>query len=207
VLALLGNWSRAEDSSISQIGSTSLAKLSSQPGQLLETTVIQLNPTWLIVGTGLDDERASSLTVRIQMTIPKVKLAILGDCADWARCEQWLMRGATVYVRSTIEVGRAIDLLHVAEEAGVMVIDDCFAQSRLARQAQMRSNFMLNPITLTRRERDVLELLRQGMTNSSIGRTLNLQEGTVEYHVGNILSKLGVPNRTQAVVRSGALGI
>ena len=57
-----------------------------------------------------------------------------------------------------------------------------------------------NLISLTRRELDVLHLLAEGKSNQEIADELVLALNTVKKHVGNILSKLGVANRTQAVM-------
>ena len=52
---------------------------------------------------------------------------------------------------------------------------------------------------LTRRERDIMELVAQGDTNTQVARRLVLSEGTVKWHMKNILRKLGAPNRAAAV--------
>ena len=53
---------------------------------------------------------------------------------------------------------------------------------------------------LSEREQDVARLLVQGVSNKEIARTLGIEVVTVKRHVGNILRKLGVANRTQAAV-------
>jgi DNA-binding NarL/FixJ family response regulator len=53
---------------------------------------------------------------------------------------------------------------------------------------------------LTTREREIFALLCQGLTNREISSRLWISEGTVKAHVGNVFRKLGVSNRTQAVV-------
>jgi DNA-binding CsgD family transcriptional regulator len=54
---------------------------------------------------------------------------------------------------------------------------------------------------LTRRELEVLRLMARGQTNAAIARTLVVREGTVKYHVKNILRKLGATSRADAVAR------
>jgi DNA-binding NarL/FixJ family response regulator len=54
---------------------------------------------------------------------------------------------------------------------------------------------------LTAREREVLELMASGATNSQIARELVVSEGTVKSHVKRILRKLRVDNRAGAVAR------
>ena len=54
---------------------------------------------------------------------------------------------------------------------------------------------------MTAREREVLELVREGLTNAEIARTLWVAPGTVRRHLENAYAKLGVHTRTAAVAR------
>lgn len=65
---------------------------------------------------------------------------------------------------------------------------------------------MSNP-ELSERELDVLRLMAQGMGNQEIGTALCIGESTVKSHVNRILSKLGVSDRTQAVITAVKRGI
>jgi DNA-binding CsgD family transcriptional regulator len=52
---------------------------------------------------------------------------------------------------------------------------------------------------LTAREREVLQLLAQGLATKQIARSLGVTERTVKFHVASIFAKLGATNRAQAV--------
>jgi LuxR family maltose regulon positive regulatory protein len=60
---------------------------------------------------------------------------------------------------------------------------------------------------LSQRELEVLNLLVEGLSNPEIAERLFVTVRTVKFHTSNILAKLGVSNRTQAVVRARALGL
>jgi DNA-binding NarL/FixJ family response regulator len=60
---------------------------------------------------------------------------------------------------------------------------------------------------LTEREIDVLRLMAGGYNNREIGDLLNLSEGTVKNHISSLLAKLGVRDRTRAVLKAIAQGI
>jgi two-component system, NarL family, response regulator LiaR len=52
---------------------------------------------------------------------------------------------------------------------------------------------------LTDREKEVLALMVEGLSNTEIAARLNISHSTAKFHVGNIISKLGVNGRTEAV--------
>jgi LuxR family maltose regulon positive regulatory protein len=60
---------------------------------------------------------------------------------------------------------------------------------------------------LSNRELSVLALIAQGLSNKEIGGRLYIETRTVKWHISNIIGKLGVKNRTQAMVKASALGI
>lgn len=59
---------------------------------------------------------------------------------------------------------------------------------------------------LTERETEILRLMAGGHTNREIGEALHIAEGTVKNHISNILAKLGVRDRTRAVLKGLDLG-
>ena len=65
----------------------------------------------------------------------------------------------------------------------------------------------INSSELTSREMQVLRLLAQGKSNYEISTDLTITEGTVKFHVNNILSKLEVSDRTQAVITAFKRGL
>jgi two-component system nitrate/nitrite response regulator NarL len=75
-----------------------------------------------------------------------------------------------------------------------LVKDSQFSTQQPARQ----------PATLSNREREVLQLVAQGLSNKEIGRALFISESTVKVHVRHILEKLGVRTRTEAALTAAS---
>ncbi|MEI2329364.1 response regulator transcription factor [Priestia megaterium] len=69
--------------------------------------------------------------------------------------------------------------------------------TRLTKSSEKKVNFIEY---LTKREKDVLKEIAKGKSNKEIGASLHITEKTVKTHVSNILSKLGVQDRTQAAL-------
>ncbi|GAB16590.1 putative two-component response regulator [Gordonia effusa NBRC 100432] len=63
------------------------------------------------------------------------------------------------------------------------------------------------PQSLTDRERQVIRLLAEGFSNKRIGQTLFISESTVKFHIRNIIRKLGVSKRTDAVYTASKRGL
>lgn len=80
-------------------------------------------------------------------------------------------------------------------------------QRRLPPEVAARLVERMSTPPLTEREIDVLRLMARGRSNKAIGAELHIGEGTVKFHVNNILGKLGAEDRTQAVTIALQRGI
>lgn len=92
------------------------------------------------------------------------------------------------------ELLNAIRMVHSGQQ---------YVSPTVARKLVERMN---NP-ALSERELEVLRLMAQGLSNQDIGTALNIGESTVKSHVTHILNKLGVNDRTQAVIVSVRRGL
>lgn len=89
---------------------------------------------------------------------------------------------------------------------------ELFISPRLLRRLDRRLTEVLtaevpHAVLLTDREERVLALMAAGMSNAAIGRSLHISPTTVSTHVGSILRKLGVKNRTEAVTAAWELSL
>jgi two-component system, NarL family, nitrate/nitrite response regulator NarL len=103
--------------------------------------------------------------------------------------------------RDVVPARLSAALLAVAR--GLMVADE--ALSEAAFRPQRRAVALVEP--LTPREREVLGLLAEGLTNRAIAARLGISEHTAKFHVNAILGKLGVETRTEAVGEAARLGL
>jgi DNA-binding CsgD family transcriptional regulator len=98
-----------------------------------------------------------------------------------------------------------------ARLGAVPLIDEIDALARRARLDLATARGGAEPpsgqLGLTTREREVLVLVGQGMTNRQIARNLFISEKTVSIHMSRVLAKLGVSNRTAAAAAAHRLGL
>ncbi|MFI5313088.1 MAG: LuxR C-terminal-related transcriptional regulator [Candidatus Dormibacteria bacterium] len=136
------------------------------------------------------------------------RAALLGARGDAEACAAACAQAARLFTsaRAPFEAARA--MLAQADALRNGGHDD--AATRLARQAREQLEKLGHPGSdrlLSRREREVLVLLAQGLSNSVIAQSLTLSPHTVHRHVANVLRKLDAPTRAGAVAQAGRLGL
>ena len=77
-----------------------------------------------------------------------------------------------------------------------------FVITALSSNKKVLNNDSINNYNLTDREKDVIEYLCEGLTNSEISKLLDVSVNTIKVHVSSIIQKLGVEDRTQVVVKA-----
>lgn len=167
----------------------------------------QLGPDVVLMDLNLPDLSGVEATSRILATAPEVRVLMMTMSADDDAVVAAMRAGARGYVVKG--TGRE-DLLHAIRTvaAGGAVFSPTVAD-RLGRffnglaTGGSREAFP----QLTEREREVLDLVARGLENRRIARELFLSDKTVRNHVSNILAKLGVANRSEAIARARAAGL
>ena len=114
--------------------------------------------------------------------------------------------GAISYLLKDVEPDELAAAIRKAAQ-GEAVLDSRVA-SRIVQELQGLRKENVNPFTeLSEREFDVLRLIAAGKSNAEIAETLVIGESTVKTHIGNILKKLHLDDRTQAAVYAWQEGI
>jgi len=114
--------------------------------------------------------------------------------------------GARGFLLKDVTLERLVDAVRVVAAGGTAIRPGLSASAvqALAERRAPPASALPSPDAgeITTREREVLRLLVAGYSNREIGRALFVAEGTVKNHVSNILFKLGVRDRTRAVLKA-----
>ncbi|QBD78127.1 response regulator transcription factor [Ktedonosporobacter rubrisoli] len=132
---------------------------------------------------------------RIHRLLPNTRIVALTSYTDDARVLAALRAGAIGYVRKEADPDVLLASVRAAAR-GQSLLDPAVASAVM--QELMRNGKHVNE--LTEREQEVLRQLAFGRTNPEIAAALVVSEETVKTHVGNILTKLQLAHRTQAVI-------
>jgi DNA-binding NarL/FixJ family response regulator len=158
----------------------------------------ELQPNVILMDLQMPRVDGLEAIAALQARFPSTRIIVLTTYPGDARAARALALGAKAYLLKTAPSSQILRAIRAAA-AGHSVIDENVAEE-LARFRGGES--------LTAREISILELVRQGLRNSQIGDTLNISEETVKSRIKNILAKLGVRDRTEAVtvaIRRGFL--
>ncbi|GMV29468.1 MAG: DNA-binding response regulator [Rhodanobacteraceae bacterium] len=119
-----------------------------------------------------------------------------------------LKAGARGYLLKDVSLDQLVDAVKTVAAGGSLVAP-VVTQRLLSGLERMHNEFVSldRPDPLTERETEILRLMAGGYSNKEIANSLGVAEGTVKNHVSNILSKLGVRDRTRAVLKAFELGI
>ena len=138
--------------------------------------------------------------------LPGARVIVLTSFLDDDKLLPALRSGAAGYLLKNAQPQELVRAIRAAQ-AGEALIDPVVA-ARLVET--LAADGEVEPLErLTPREREVLVLIAQGFANKRIARELGVSEKTVKAHVGHVLAKLGVSDRTQAAVvavRAGLAG-
>lgn len=115
--------------------------------------------------------------------------------------------GARGYLLKDVSLAELVDAIRVVANGGT-AIQPLVSERVLRGLAAVPADFprLDRPDALTEREIEVLRLMTGGYSNREISRALKVAEGTVKNHVSSILSKLGVRDRTRAVLQAARAG-
>jgi NarL family two-component system response regulator LiaR len=162
----------------------------------------ELDPDVILMDLVMPERDGVSAMRELRQRSSHSRVIVLTSFLDDDRLLPAIQAGAAGYLLKNsqpAELARAVRAAH----AGETIIDPT-AAARLVRalsdQDQRRRGGGGALDQLTARERDVLELIAGGRSNKRIALELGISEKTVKAHVGHVLAKLGVTDRTQAAV-------
>jgi two-component system, NarL family, response regulator LiaR len=142
---------------------------------------------------------------QVRALAPHTRIVVLTSYANDARVVAALRAGAIGYVRKEADPEILLEAMRAAAH-GQSLLDPEIARAILGELAQDGKQSS----RLTQRELEVLHQLALGHTNQEIAEVLVVSDETVKRHVGNILTKLQLAHRTQAVIyalKSGLISL
>ncbi|WP_265416678.1 response regulator transcription factor [Alkalihalobacillus deserti] len=172
-------------------------------------------PDVVLMDINMPNMNGVEATKELVQAFPNIKVLILSIHDDESYVTHVLKTGASGYLLKEMDADALIEAVKVVASGGAYIHpkvthnlineyrrlakeDDIHEESIGYREVEYRKPLHI----LTRRECEVLQLMTDGQSNRLIGESLFISEKTVKNHVSNILQKMSVNDRTQAVVEA-----
>ena len=160
------------------------------------------SPDVAVLDVRLPDGDGIEVCREIRSRHPRIACIMLTSVADDDAVYAAIMAGASGYLLKQVRGNELVDgIRRVA--AGASLLDPSVTTRVLERLRHRDDKDEL--ATLTDQERNILDLVAEGLTNRQIGERMFLAEKTVKNYVSNILAKLGMSRRTEAAVYAAKL--
>jgi DNA-binding NarL/FixJ family response regulator len=145
------------------------------------------------------------LCATITQRYPSVRVLVLTSSAD-----EWLIldsikQGAKGFVLKDVDLTELVRAIRAVHRGGSAFDPRSAGVVVSWMHGGQRSGVTASDITP--REREILGLLARGLSNVAIGQRLYISAATVKFHVGNVMQKLGVRRRAEAVYAASKLGL
>lgn len=165
----------------------------------------QFKPDVILMDLVMEGMDGIEATRRIRKVHPKGKVIVLTSFIDDEKVYPVIEAGAFSYLLKT---SRAPDIVQAIQQAyRGQAVFEAKVTSKILTRMMGGENQDAPHLQCTPREMEILQLIAEGKTNQEIADQLFIGIKTVKTHVSNVLSKLGVDDRTQAAIYAHKHGI
>lgn len=171
--------------------------------------VREARPDIVLVDFGLEGHDSLKLTATVHAEVPEAKVIVMGLLPIQEDVAHYVRAGASGFVMKDASFEEFFDTIRaVAKGAQVLpseLTKSLFSQIALNAAVQDKQQ-IIDAVRLTSRERQVIDLLGEGLSNKEISSRLHIAVHTVKSHVHNVLEKLALHSRLEVAAFSHAKG-
>ena len=161
----------------------------------------QLQPNVVLMDLLMTGMNGVEATRAIRKKFAEIQVLILTSFLENDLVRQAMQAGAIGYLLKGVPIDELADTLRAAASGRSMLSQDVV--QALLQPSELPSQ---PDYALSKRQQEVLALLALGLTNDAIAQRMKLSPSTVRHHVSQVLSRLGVTNRTEAATKAMQVG-
>jgi DNA-binding NarL/FixJ family response regulator len=153
-------------------------------------------PDIILMDINLPDKSGIDLCKEVKEKYPSVFIIGLSTFNQQSFIEKMMANGASGYVLKNVSKEELIRAIEIVSKGRLFLSDEASQTLRKSKEAA---------IVLTRREKEVLEMIAEGLTNNEVAQKLFISPSTVDTHRKNILIKFGVNNTAHLIKKAATL--
>lgn len=159
------------------------------------------NPDVLLLDVGLGDEDSLRVAAAITKQSPSTKIIVMDLIPMSEDIVQFVNAGVSGFVLKDATFDEFVATIRSVAAGGKVLpprmAESLFSQIASAAAAMQGREHVLEDVRMTKREREVIELIGEGLSNKEIAQRLNIAAHTVKSHVRNVMEKLALHTRLQ----------
>ncbi|MED1781403.1 hybrid sensor histidine kinase/response regulator transcription factor [Brevibacillus fortis] len=176
----------------------------------------ELEPDLVLMDLEMPNMDGIAATKRIKEKWPGIRVLVLSTFQDTEKAKEIMRSGADGYLLKSIESRELAETIRLVHRGGTMIAQDLLHKMLDAQSANEQEELLdapnisekdENSYGLTKREREILQMLSQGMRYKTIASKLYLSDGTVRNYASALYDKLGVRNRDEALQKGKKEGL
>ncbi len=174
-----------------------------------------IQPDVVLVDINMPEQNGIKVTEIVKKEFEKVKVVVLTGYSQENYIFEALQKGASGYLSKDISADKVKEAIRTVHQ-GESLLEAKITTKLIREFVKIQGNekgpesgevVRQDDIPLTKREIEILSLIARGMSNLEIASRLFISEHTVKTHVGNLLRKLNLSDRVQAVLYAIERGI
>jgi DNA-binding NarL/FixJ family response regulator len=163
------------------------------------TAIPRHQPEIVLMDIQLPNLSGIECTARLKRMIPSLHIIMVTVYEDTERIFRALRAGACGYLLKRCTPEELISAIREVRQGGAPMSRDIARKVIASFQEPLKTTAEIEE--LSPREREILELLAQGLPNKEIARRMGVNDGTVRWHLRHVYDKLHVRSRTEAALK------
>ncbi len=169
--------------------------------------VKKLKPNVILLDIKLPHMDGIEATRQIHRDCPQTNVLILSSYEDEAHVMEAIQAGANGYLSKMLPASELVNALKTFANQGLMIPQPVMSKLIDGLRQMGTTSAEASIVALTKTEIKIMSFLGHGLSNKEIAKTLASSVKTIKNHLNSIFQKLGVSNRTEAVVKGIDLGL
>jgi DNA-binding NarL/FixJ family response regulator len=160
----------------------------------------QTKPHVILLDVGLNNTKELSVVESVRKKLPQAKVIGMGFIPSQSDIVEFVEAGASGFILKDATVKEFLGTVRSVAQ-GVKVLPPSLTDSLFSHVVELalkkRKGIRTNAVRMTKREREIIVLIADGLSNKEIAQRLNIATHTVKSHVHNVMEKLALHSRLQ----------
>lgn len=160
----------------------------------------QIKPNVVLLDLGLRNQNSLTVVEMVRRDFPAARMIVMDLAPAQADILQFVKAGASGFILKDATLDDFLHAIRTVADGGT-VLPPYYSDSLLAQivdyAVKGSKTKLKNAVTMTKREREIISLLSEGMSNREIGQRIRVSPYTIKSHIHNIMEKLALHTRLE----------